>query len=138
MVTILDRARPETGSGPRKPAWIRVRAPTSEGYHDTRRLIRGKRLHTVCEEAACPNIGECWTQVRIRRSLQLPTSSTSRRGGYSCGFDLCLSPKGHSRWTASKRLSAEGHLFEGSPQLIDPAGKNVGNCKRLTGTLRAV
>jgi lipoyl synthase len=62
VVTILDRARPETGSGPRKPAWIRVKAPTSEGYHDTRRLIHGKRLHTVCEEAACPNIGECWTK----------------------------------------------------------------------------
>jgi lipoic acid synthetase len=62
VVTILDRARPETGSGPRKPAWIRVKAPTSEGYHDTRRLIHGKRLHTVCEEAAYPNIGECWTK----------------------------------------------------------------------------
>jgi len=56
-VTLLDRA-----TIARKPAWIRVRAPTSEGYHDTRRLIRGKRLHTVCEEAACPNIGECWSQ----------------------------------------------------------------------------
>ena len=46
----------------RKPAWIRVKAPTSEGYHATRRLMREKNLHTVCEEAACPNIGECWTQ----------------------------------------------------------------------------
>jgi len=46
----------------RKPPWIRVRAPSSAGYHDTRRLMRAKRLHTVCEEAACPNIGECWTQ----------------------------------------------------------------------------
>lgn len=44
----------------RKPAWIRVKAPTSEGYHDTRRLLRSKNLVTVCEEAACPNIGECW------------------------------------------------------------------------------
>jgi lipoic acid synthetase len=46
----------------RKPAWIRVKAPSSEGYHATRRLMREKSLHTVCEEAACPNIGECWTQ----------------------------------------------------------------------------
>jgi lipoic acid synthetase len=46
----------------RKPPWIRVRAPVSEGYHATRSLMRAKRLHTVCEEAACPNIGECWTQ----------------------------------------------------------------------------
>jgi lipoic acid synthetase len=46
----------------KKPAWIRVRAPTSPAYHETRRLMREKRLHTVCEEAACPNIGECWQQ----------------------------------------------------------------------------
>src|SRR5215213_7339986 len=56
-VTLLDRATVQ-----RKPAWIRVKAPTSEAYHDTRRLMRAKGLHTVCEEAACPNIGECWAQ----------------------------------------------------------------------------
>ncbi len=46
--------------GPRKPDWIRVRAPTSAAYGDTRRLMRRLGLNTVCEEAACPNIGECW------------------------------------------------------------------------------
>ena len=46
----------------RKPEWIRVKAPTSPEYHDTRRLMRGLNLATVCEEAACPNIGECWKQ----------------------------------------------------------------------------
>ena len=46
----------------RKPDWIRVKAPTSEGYAETRRLMRSKNLATVCEEAACPNIGECWTK----------------------------------------------------------------------------
>ncbi|KJS44222.1 MAG: radical SAM protein [Rhodospirillaceae bacterium BRH_c57] len=44
----------------RKPDWIRVKAPTSAEYAETRRLMRSKSLHTVCEEAACPNIGECW------------------------------------------------------------------------------
>jgi lipoic acid synthetase len=44
----------------RKPDWIRVKAPTSPEYHATRRLMRELRLNTVCEEAACPNIGECW------------------------------------------------------------------------------
>ena len=53
------RNRPDSPS-PRKPAWIRVKAPTSQGYHETRRIIRDHGLHTVCEEAACPNIGECW------------------------------------------------------------------------------
>jgi lipoyl synthase len=44
----------------KKPDWIRVKAPVSQGYHQTHALMREKKLHTVCEEAACPNIGECW------------------------------------------------------------------------------
>ncbi len=46
----------------RKPDWIRVKAPTSQIYQETRALMRAYDLHTVCEEAACPNIGECWSQ----------------------------------------------------------------------------
>jgi lipoic acid synthetase len=46
----------------RKPAWIRVKAPTHPVYHETRALMRTNNLVTVCEEAACPNIGECWSQ----------------------------------------------------------------------------
>ena len=46
----------------RKPAWIRVKAPTSPAYHETRKLMRDLDLVTVCEEAACPNIGECWAK----------------------------------------------------------------------------
>jgi lipoic acid synthetase len=46
----------------RKPDWIRVRAPVSKEYHETRKLMRALSLNTVCEEAACPNIGECWKQ----------------------------------------------------------------------------
>ena len=45
-----------------KPAWLRVKAPTSPEYNETRKLMRDLKLHTVCEEAACPNIGECWAQ----------------------------------------------------------------------------
>ena len=47
---------------PRKPAWIRVKAPVSRTYRDTKNLLREHNLHTVCEEAACPNIGECWSR----------------------------------------------------------------------------
>jgi lipoyl synthase len=62
-----DLRHPEKAHKPdnpvaRKPAWIRVKAPTSPEYHETRRLMRELRLNTVCEEAACPNIGECWKQ----------------------------------------------------------------------------
>jgi len=44
----------------KKPEWIRVKAPVSKGYEETRAIVRANGLHTVCEEAACPNIGECW------------------------------------------------------------------------------
>ncbi len=50
---------------PRKPPWIRVKAPTSAGYGETLRLMRAHGLHTVCEEAACPNIGECWSRGHV-------------------------------------------------------------------------
>ncbi len=55
-VTPIKRER----TGLRKPPWIRVKAPTSPAYGETRKLMRRLNLHTVCEEAACPNIGECW------------------------------------------------------------------------------
>src|SRR5438128_4285478 len=51
--------RPDSASPP-KPDWIRVRAPNTRGYADTRDIVRANGLHTVCEEAGCPNIGECW------------------------------------------------------------------------------
>jgi lipoyl synthase len=72
MVTILDtlaarpRARhPEKAHRPdqevlRKPDWIRVKAPVSRGYQETRDIVKSHNLVTVCEEAGCPNIGECW------------------------------------------------------------------------------
>jgi len=46
----------------RKPDWIRVRAPGSPAHADTARIVRARGLHTVCEEAGCPNIGECWAK----------------------------------------------------------------------------
>src|SRR3546814_5370545 len=46
----------------RKPAWIRVKAPGSEVYTETRKIVRDNNLVTVCEEAGCPNIGECWSK----------------------------------------------------------------------------
>jgi lipoyl synthase len=72
MVTILDMRgkdgaprHPEKAHRPdtpvmRKPEWIRVKAPGSAGYRETSAIIREHGLHTVCEEAGCPNIGECW------------------------------------------------------------------------------
>ncbi len=50
----------QAAAAPRKPPWLRVRAPTGEGFQAVRSLVRTHRLATVCEEAKCPNIGECW------------------------------------------------------------------------------
>ena len=66
---LKDRARrhPEKRLRPdapilRKPAWIRVKAPGGAGYAETRRIVKEHKLVTVCEEAGCPNVGECWAQ----------------------------------------------------------------------------
>jgi lipoic acid synthetase len=56
-----DRIIPETDVRPlRRPEWIKVRAPAGESYERVLNLMRSKSLHTVCEEARCPNLGECW------------------------------------------------------------------------------
>ena len=56
-----DRIIPDTDIRPlRRPEWIKVRAPAGENYERLQTLMRSKDLHTVCEEAMCPNIGECW------------------------------------------------------------------------------
>ena len=57
-----EKARKPDNPSPRKPDWIRVKAPTSAEAAEVAKLMRSKNLHTVCEEAACPNIGECWKQ----------------------------------------------------------------------------
>jgi lipoic acid synthetase len=49
-------------NSPRKPDWIRVRMPSSPVYAETKKIVHDARLHTVCEEAGCPNIGECWAK----------------------------------------------------------------------------
>src|ERR1700744_2925641 len=72
MVTVIDtlqdralrhpekQARPDTPTL-KKPEWLKVKAPGSAGYNATRDVVKSHGLVTVCEEAACPNIGECWT-----------------------------------------------------------------------------
>ena len=47
----------------RKPSWLKVKAPGSPNYLKLKRVVQDQRLHTICEEAHCPNIGECWEQL---------------------------------------------------------------------------
>src|SRR6201994_2997749 len=70
----------------RKPEWLKARAPMGEGYHDLKKLARGLGLHTVCESAQCPNIGECWNHKTA--TFMLLGNLCTRR----CGF--CAVPKG--------------------------------------------
>jgi lipoyl synthase len=69
-----------------KPAWLKARAPVGENYHELKALARSLKLHTVCESAHCPNIGECWNQ-RTATFMMLGNTCTRR-----CGF--CAVPKG--------------------------------------------
>ncbi|MEO9515724.1 MAG: lipoyl synthase [Paracoccaceae bacterium] len=57
-----EKARRPDNPQPKKPDWIRVKAPSGKGYADTRKIMRENKLVTVCEEAGCPNVGECWSQ----------------------------------------------------------------------------
>ncbi len=70
----------------RKPEWLKARAPAGENYHALKRLARSLNLHTVCESAHCPNIGECWSH-RTATFMMLGNLCTRR-----CGF--CAVPKG--------------------------------------------
>ena len=69
-----------------KPEWLKARAPSGENYHDLKKLARSLNLHTVCESAHCPNIGECWSH-RTATFMMLGNLCTRR-----CGF--CAVPKG--------------------------------------------
>ena len=69
-----------------KPAWLKARAPMGENYHELKKLARGLGLHTVCESAHCPNIGECWHHKTA--TFMLLGNLCTRR----CGF--CAVPKG--------------------------------------------
>jgi lipoic acid synthetase len=88
MTIVIDRTaprHPEKAHRPdspvlRKPDWIRVKAPVSREYALTREIVREHNLHTVCEEAACPNIGECWTH---RHATMMILGDTCTR---ACAF----------------------------------------------------
>ncbi len=56
-----EKAHRPDQAQPKKPDWIRVKAPVSQGYKDTREILKTNKLTTVCEEAGCPNVGECWS-----------------------------------------------------------------------------
>jgi lipoic acid synthetase len=97
MATLIDtlavKARhPEKQNRPdsavlRKPDWLRVRAPGSAGYLETRDIVKAHGLTTVCEEAACPNIGECWS---VRHATMMIMGETCTRACAFCNVSTGL------------------------------------------------
>ena len=83
-----------------KPSWLRAKAPMGENFHNLKKLARGLGLHTVCESAQCPNIGECWNH-RTATFMLLGDICTRR-----CGF--CAVPKGRPQaidWDEPRRVA---------------------------------
>ena len=97
---------------PRRPEWLRVKAPVSKAYNETRKLMRAHNLVTVCEEAACPNIGECWSQ---KHATMMILGSVCTR---ACAF--C-------------------NVATGRPDLLDPhEPENVGKAMATLGLKHVV
>ena len=92
----------------RRPEWLKVRIPGGDNYFDLKRLMRGLGLHTVCESARCPNIGECW-QHRTATFMILGELCTRR-----CGF--CAVPKG----------KPAGEVDEAEPERVAQAAAGMG------------
>jgi lipoic acid synthetase len=100
MATDLVQIEPSLSRPVRKPEWIKARAPMGEEYHSLKKLARGLGLHTVCESAQCPNIGECWNH-RTATFMLLGDICTRR-----CGF--CAVPKGRPQpidWEEPRRVA---------------------------------
>ena len=87
----FDRTAADGSTAPRRhPDWIKARLPSGDNYHELKGLMRGLTLNTVCEEARCPNIGECWEQ---RTATVMILGDTCTR---ACGF--CAVKTGRPSW----------------------------------------
>lgn len=128
-------ARAETPSLP-KPNWLRVRAPGSPGYEETRAIVRDQRLHTVCEEAACPNIGDCWQK---RHATMMIMGGVCTRACAFCnvatGLPSALDPDEPNRvGNAVAKLALE-HIVVTS---VDRDDLDDGGAAHFAATIRAI
>lgn len=124
MATLIDtqdaRAKhrhPEKRNRPdtpvlRKPDWIRVKAPTSPGYAETRAIVKSKGLVTVCEEAGCPNIGECWDKKHATMMIMGDTCTRA------CSFCNVITGKPAPLDTDEPRRVAEAVLEMGLEHVV--------------------
>jgi lipoyl synthase len=149
MVVVLDTVNdppkrprhPEKAHRPdtpalKKPDWIRVRAPVSSGYAATRDIVRAHRLHTVCEEAGCPNIGECWEK---KHATFMIMGDTCTRACAFCnvrtGLPDALDPNEPARVAEATAMLALAHVVVTSVDRDDLAD---GGAAHFAAVIRAI
>jgi lipoic acid synthetase len=119
-----------------KPEWLRAKAPVGENFHNLKKLARGLGLHTVCESAQCPNIGECWNH-RTATFMLLGDICTRR-----CGF--CAVPKGKPApidWDEPRRVAeavATLGLKHAVVTSVNRDDDNVGGARVFAETIREI
>ncbi len=119
-----------------KPSWLKARAPVGDNFHNLKKLARGLGLHTVCESAQCPNIGECWDHHTA--TFMLLGDICTRR----CGF--CAVPKGRPEaidWDEPRRVAeavATLGLRHAVVTSVNRDDDNVGGAKIFAETIRQI
>jgi lipoic acid synthetase len=119
-----------------KPEWLRAKAPVGENFHNLKKLARGLGLHTVCESAQCPNIGECWNH-RTATFMLLGDICTRR-----CGF--CAVPKGRPAaidWDEPRRVAeavATLGLKHAVVTSVNRDDDNIGGARVFAETIREI
>src|SRR6516162_10044682 len=119
-----------------KPAWLKARAPLGDNYHELKKLARTLELHTVCESAQCPNIGECWNHKTA--TFMLLGNLCTRR----CGF--CAVPKGKPEpldWDEPRRVAeavATLGLKHAVVTSVNRDDDNLGGARIFAETIREI
>src|ERR1700732_3781888 len=120
----------------RKPEWLKARAPMGDHYHELKKLARTLNLHTVCESAQCPNIGECWNHKTA--TFMLLGNLCTRR----CGF--CAVPKGKPGpldWDEPRRVAeavATLGLKHAVVTSVNRDDDNMGSARIFAETIREI
>jgi lipoyl synthase len=129
--------RPDTPAL-RKPDWIRVKAPVSPAYRETQAIVRAHGLHTVCEEAGCPNIGECWEN---RHATFMIMGDTCTRACAFCnvrtGLPGPLDPAEPERVAQATQKLGLAHVVVTSVDRDDLADGGAAHFAAVIGAIRA-
>jgi lipoic acid synthetase len=119
-----------------KPTWLRAKAPAGDNFHNLKKLARGLGLHTVCESAQCPNIGECWSH-RTATFMLLGDICTRR-----CGF--CAVPKGKPgpiQWDEPRRVAEAVATLSLKHTVVTSVNRdddNLGGARIFAETIRQI